>query len=473
MVRTTKWQKAVMLVLIAVLMFSLAACGGNNNDGSKNTANSGQTSNNGGNSNASGDENAPAEEPAEDIELTFFTNNSDRTAGQGKMEQILIDKYMEENPNVTIKVETLSPDPQFQDKIKVYNASNKLPDIITAWGNESYLAPLVNNKALAEFDPSELGDHKFVEGSLDGFTIDGKLYGLPRNSDFFTLFYNKQIFADNGIEVPATQADLLKAFETLKANDIIPIAMDGRDAWVSGIWFDTMVQRVSGTWDTSKQAMDRSGSYDVQAVKDAATNMMKWIDAGAFGEGFLNTDYGTARNLFGQGKAAMYMMGQWEMGMATDENFPAEVRDNIGAMAFPAIDGGKGQTSDLTAWFGGGYAVSNNSEHKEAAMDFAKWMFMPENWAKGVWENGITFPAQTYEAFITGNETPVQNDLSDLFNKAGSYSGTVSQDKFTPDTQKSYYDAIQKLEGGALSPEEFAKEIDQFADQSAQTKSAK
>ncbi|RKP57284.1 extracellular solute-binding protein [Cohnella endophytica] len=456
---------ALTLALVAMV---LAACGKNNDGKSASESPSASASDT---PSASASDtpsaSASAEPSAEPYTLTFFTNNSDRTVGQGKMEQDLIDQYMKENPNVTIKVETLSPDPQFQDKIKVYNASNSLPDIFTAWGNTNFLSPLIKSGALAEIDRSTLSEHGFIDAALDGFSSDGKLYGLPRNSDFFGLYYNKKIFADNGIEVPTTEADLLAAFTKLKAKNIVPIAMDGRDQWVSGLWFDNMLERASGTFDTSKNAMDRTGSFKDPAVIQAAAAMQKWIDAGAFGKGFLNQDYGAARNMFGQGKAAMYMMGEWEMGMAADENFPQEIRDNIGAFAFPTIEGGKGVTTDLAAWFGGGYAIANNSKHKAESIAFLTWMFKPENWAKGVWQNGITFPGQKYDQFMTGNETAVQKDLSQMFNTATSYSGTVAQDKFTADTQKTFYDALSQLELKKLTPEEFSNTIDGAADKSA------
>jgi raffinose/stachyose/melibiose transport system substrate-binding protein len=410
----------------------------------------------------------PTEAPkAEKVSLTFFTNNSDRLVGQGKLEQQLIEAYMQKNPNIQIKVETLSPDPQYQDKIKVYNASNQLPDIISAWGNTNFLKPLVNNKALAEINKDELKDMGFIPASLDGFSFDGKLYGFPRNSDFWVLYYNKKLFADNGLQVPKTEADLLNVVTKLKAKKIVPIAMDGREAWTSGIWFDTLLERASGTWDTSKKGIDRSGSFADPAVEQAAGSMQRWVKAGAFGDGFLNQDYGAARNMFGQGKAAMFMMGEWEMGMAADTNFSEEVRNNIGAFPIPGVEGGKGSADDLTAWFGGGYAVSNNSKHKKEAIEFLKWMFRPDGWAKGVWQNGITFPAQKYDQFMTGKETEVQKDLTKIFNASKTYSGTVAQDKFTPDTQKTFYDAIQKLESNKMTPQEFSKVIDEAADKSA------
>ena len=55
------------------------------------------------------------------------------------------------------------------------------------------------------------------------------------------------------------------------------------------------------------------------------------------------SDYGASRNLFGQGKAAMYLMGSWEMGLATDTNFSDEFRANVDAFKFPRAEERQGQ----------------------------------------------------------------------------------------------------------------------------------
>ena len=55
------------------------------------------------------------------------------------------------------------------------------------------------------------------------------------------------------------------------------------------------------------------------------------------------SDYGAARNLFGQGKAAMYLMGSWEMGLATDSNFSDEFKSNVDAFKFPVHRRRQGQ----------------------------------------------------------------------------------------------------------------------------------
>jgi raffinose/stachyose/melibiose transport system substrate-binding protein len=412
---------------------------------------------------------ATATDNTKPVILTFFTNNSDRSVGQGKVEQKLIDEYTKLHPDIQIKVETLSPDTQFQDKIKIYNATDALPDIINAWGNPNYLTPLVNNHALAEINTQELADGDYLPSALDAFKVNGKLYGIPKNTDFWVMYYNKKMFDENGLTIPKTETELMAIVKRFKDKNIIPIAMAGRDPWPTGIWFDTMVARASGTWETSGKAIQRTGSFKDPAVMTAARTMQKWVKAGTFGEGFLNQDYSAARNLFGQGKAAMFMMGEWEMGMAADPNFLESVRDNIGAFPIPSIENGKGSPSQLAAWFGGGYAISEKSTHKKEALEFLKWAFRPEGWAKAVWQDGITFPAQRYQQFLTGNEKLLQKDLTEILSNATELSGKLNQDKLTTNTQKIFYDSVQKLVSFQMTPEELANVLDKVAENSNKT----
>ncbi|MFD0696636.1 ABC transporter substrate-binding protein [Paenibacillus sp. GCM10027628] len=399
-------------------------------------------------------------------EIKFFSNNPDRGSGQGKAEQLLIDQYMKENPNIKITVETLSPDPQFQDKLKIYNVSDSLPEVTMMWGGARYLGPLVKNNALVTFTKEDFAGQGFIDAAFDSFTLNKKIYGIPKNTDFLVLYVNKKVLADHGLEPPKTEADLFKIAEKLKGSDVVPMALDGRDSWPLGLLFDAVVSRQSGGFDLYHKAIDRSGSFKDPAVITSAKKLQDMVKGGLFGEGFLNLDYGAARNLFGQGKAAMYLMGEWEMGVSTDTNFPEDVRNNMIAIPYPASDDGKSPTTDLLAWFGGGYSVSSKSKNSDEAKKFAIWMFKKENWAKTVWQNGITFPAQAYDEFNTGKETQIQKDLTNILKSAKVFSGANSQDRFSASTSKGYLDAITELLALKLTPEKFAEAIDAIADKS-------
>lgn len=198
-----------------------------------------------------------------------------------------------------------------------------------------------------------------------------------------------------------------------------------------------------------------SGNADFLA---AATEMQEFAVIKGLADGFITADYGTSRNMFGQGQAAMFLMGNWEAGLATDENFPEEFRNNVGAIPYPASD--KGKTTDVAAWFGGGYSVAKNSKHPEEAVKFLQYFFAPENWAKQLWQTGSGTPAQNFDEFLTGSESELQKQLIGIFSSITSSSGTPVQDNGTDEFKTKVMEAHQNLLSQLITPEAFLKELD-------------
>jgi raffinose/stachyose/melibiose transport system substrate-binding protein len=447
-----KWTW-VSLVLILAMLF-VTACGGGNNTANNGGGNAVEpTQNNGEQTNAGSEE-------VEEVTLKFFTALADRTNGLGKVEQDIIDQYMAENQNVTIEVEALQDEP-YKSKIKVYSSTQELPDIMQVWGQPSFIKPLMDNNLLAEINPADFEGLDFVEGSFDGFEGGEKLYGLPRGADFFVLYYNKKIFADNGITAPTTVSELNDVVAQLRDKGINPIAINGMDGWAVPIWFDYVLQRQTGDFSVMDQALNGEKSFTDAEFLEAAKAMQEFGAAGSFADGYLTADYGAARNIFGQEQAAMYMMGNWEAGLATDENFSEDFRNNVGALPYPASD--NGATTDLASWYAGGYSIAQNSEHKEEAVKFLQYMFQPDRWAKAVWHAGAGVPAQKFEQFLTGSETELQKQLVSIFNSATSSSGTPIHDSATDQFKQSVMDAHQSLLAGETTPEEFVQALEEAA----------
>ena len=133
-------------------------------------------------------------------------------------------------------------------------------------------------------------------------------------------------------------------------------------------------------------------------------------------------------NLFANGQAAMFYMGSWEMSMATNEDVAEDVRSNIGVFMMPVVDASASKVTDIAAWNGGGYAVTENSAVKEEAVKLLNYMFLPENWSKIAWENGVCMSAQNYSDFLTGSETDVQLAFTDIIDSATSITGVTFND---------------------------------------------
>ena len=163
----------------------------------------------------------------DEITLKVFSNLPDRKNGQGLVEQEIIDEYMQENPNVNIEVEALDEE-AYKTKFKAYSMEG-MPDVVSIWGQPAFLDEVLDAGVLAELNQDDYADYNFVSGSLDGFMKDGKLYGLPRNTDVAGFYYNAKMFEDNGWEVPTTYDELLDLAAKINEQGIVPLAMDGGD----------------------------------------------------------------------------------------------------------------------------------------------------------------------------------------------------------------------------------------------------
>lgn len=355
----------------------------------------------------SADTNSSAKKGDDKVTLKVFTNLPDRKNGQGLVEQQIIDEYMKENKNVTIKVEALDEE-AYKTKFKAYSMEG-MPDVVSIWGQPSFLDEVLDAGVLAELNEDDYKDYGFISGSLDGFKKDGKLYGLPRNTDVAGFYYNEKMFKENGWTVPKTYDELLELAKKINDKGIIPLAMDGGDGWPMAVYLSDILYKLTGS-DYSSTVSDaiKKGDFSDANIKKATEILKQTADAKMFQKGYDSQDYGTAQNLFTNGQAAMFYMGSWEASMALNEDIPKEIRENIRVFTMPIIDGGKGKATDIAAWNGGGYAVSSKSEHKEEAIKFLNYMYQPDKLSKYGWENGVGMSAQDQSAYMTGKETKLQ-----------------------------------------------------------------
>jgi raffinose/stachyose/melibiose transport system substrate-binding protein len=398
-------SKFRMSALLSVLSISLvlSACGNNN----QSPANSKEDDANSG---------------SEQVTLRFFSNLPDRKSGQGLAEQMVIDNYMKEHTNVKIEVEALAEEP-FKNKLKAYMASNEPIDMtMVHFGAE--LSTLVSAGWVEELNPADYeGDaYKFLPGVFGGFTFDEKLYGLPRNSDYEVIYYNKALFADNNIKVPTTLEELVEASKAFRAQNIEPLSMNGKDLWNLAILYQNIAQRINGDQASIMDAVKGNKQFaDDAALLEAAKTMKQLVDEKVFNTAYMTMDYGASQNLFTQGKAAMWYMGSWEAGMASNESLSQEFRDNLGVIKFPVVSGGQGKDTDLIAWNGGGYSLVKASKNKEEAKKFFDYFMRADQWAKTAWDTGAAVPAQEYE--LSGSETEIQKQLTEILLGATSTPG--------------------------------------------------
>lgn len=399
--------------------------------------------------------------------LKMGDNLPDRTTTWGAVVEKINAEFKAANPGVEFVTESYQDQP-YQQKIKIYATAKQLPDVFKYWSFTSMLKPFAEGGFVAPLNLADFKKFGYMAGSLESNMYGGKLYGIPVSADMWVIYYNKQLFKDAGItKLPGTIEELKALAPAFKAKGIIPMTTDGKDAWPLSITFDQLAFRISGDGTLPQKALDRKIKFtDPVFVKAAKELQDLTTKSGLFQEDLMVSDYGASRNLFGQGKAAMFLMGSWELGLGSDSGFSEDFRANVDAFKFPVFQAGKGKIDDLFAWFGGNYVVSASSKYKDLGIKYLK--FYAEKFPAYAWESQATFPAQKVEP--RASDTAVAKTLLKIAADAKATSGTACLDLSTAQFKDDNQNFIRELCSGLITPEEFCKKLDASAEKASKQK---
>ncbi|WP_342437567.1 extracellular solute-binding protein [Paenibacillus sp. FSL L8-0436] len=431
------------LLLTFTLALILSGCGGtkNNNAASGSEAGAGNTE-------------TATDAPAQKVTINMMHLwPAGSSAQQNKLVGQIIDEYQKEHPNVTIKQEVLENE-QYKNKLKVLSASNELPDVGITWA-AGFMEPYVKGGLFAPLDDilggAQLKD-KFVAGTTEAYAVDGKTYALPIELNISPIYYNKDIFAKHNLQVPATYEEFKQVVKTLSDNGVAPVALGNKDRWTGSLWYMYLADRIAGS-DTLKKATNGTGSFDDPGLIQAAAEVQTLVDMNAFNKGFNGLSNDEGKSEFMNEKAAMYLMGTWELpNFTTNPDIPQEFKDKVGFFKFPTVDGGKG---NINSWVGGpgvGLFVAESSKVKEEAKAFVEYFV--SKWGEESVTTAGVIPATKVDT-ANSNLPQLYVDLLNELNNASSI--TLFADvQMKPGAAQVHLDMIQALFGKAVTPEQFA-----------------
>jgi raffinose/stachyose/melibiose transport system substrate-binding protein len=183
------------------------------------------------------------------------------------------------------------------------------------------------------------------------------------------------------------------------------------------------------------------------------------VDLNAFQEGFLAAAYGDQETVFGNGQAAMELMGQWSPTVSkSNSESGLGIGDDLGWFPFPVIDGGAGNADDV---FGGGDGFSVGKNAPDEAVDFLKFLTSEENQRKGV-EVGLTVPPTVKGLEDTYKDDPILSAIVDARNNAPYFQLYYDQFLSAP-LAAAILDAAESVFAGVATPEEAAQAIEDVA----------
>jgi raffinose/stachyose/melibiose transport system substrate-binding protein len=278
----------------------------------------------------------------------------------------IISTYEEENPNVEIQLEEI-PGQNLTARLNTALAAGEAPDLFAL-----QLGPTVGaaGKAGQILDLTDKVDISgLTQAAQDASHFDGKVWSVPVFGSYTVgLYYQKKIFADNGLKPPANETEFMKLCSDLKAKGITPMIAPAQDGIIPAFLYMMMASSV----------LKADGFADVRTGKRKLTDpdvvaAAKYLQDiyPCFEDGALGTAYTEGKALFALGKGAMLEGGSADYAGFVQTN----PKVDVGVVPFPAVDGG---TPATVTGMQDTFSVNSKSQHPDEAIKFIQWLIGKE-----------------------------------------------------------------------------------------------
>lgn len=263
---------------------------------------------------------------------------------------------------------------------------------LDAWASEDFLA---------DFVPSWL-ENSYYDSDGDGTP---EMYGLPFQRSTVLFYYNADLLAEAGLDVPSNWAELAAAAQALTTSDRYGILIP--NSWPYWVFQPF----AAGAGQNIVSDSDVEVFFDTPASIDA---LQYWLDLyqvyGATPAG-VQDNWGDAPGAFIDGAAAMIVHSS-----ASLRNILNNAGFTVGVMGVPGKDG------DSYTVTGGGnlYLVDGIDEATaQAAWDFVQWLTAPEQTVDWSINSGY------YNTRISGFDLPAWQEYAAAHPQADQAAATL------------------------------------------------
>ncbi|MEN6316875.1 MAG: extracellular solute-binding protein [Clostridiaceae bacterium] len=374
----------------------------------------------------------------------------------------VINEWNAANPHIQIEAEATENE-IYKNRIKTAIAVNEAPDIFYSWG-AGFAKPFVDAGKVLPLD-RYLNDgtkDKLIPGSLDNFTYDGKVYGLPIFIIAGVFYCNKELFDKYGIKIPDSFNELTDAVKAFKEKGIVPMAVGEKDGWTGMFYQNILAIRTAGI-NMCNQALSKQASFDRPEFAESAQRLVELIKAGAFDSRCMSMTRDEAEENFKNGKCAMYYNGSWVAGSLDEDGCP--VKDKIIVKNFPVLENAKG---DSNGFLGGAidtFMINADTKYKDEAVKALKTI--DENFSRESYLAGASQPAWN----VSMDETrisPLAAEVSKLLKSSTGF--VLAWDTFLPGLEaQAHINLVTDIFAGRRIPEDFTREMQKLNETAAAT----
>jgi raffinose/stachyose/melibiose transport system substrate-binding protein len=384
---------------------------------------------------------------AQDVTLTIESwRNDDLTLWQDK----IIPAFEAGHPGIKVNFTPSAPaeyNAVLNSKLDAGSAGDLITcrpfDASLALYQAGHLTDLSDLEAMANFSDVAKSAWQTDDGAAT--------FCVPMASVIHGFIYNKDAFAELGLEVPETEEQFFAVLDAIKADGTyIPMAMGTNDQWEAATMGYNNIGPNYWKGEEGRLALIAGTQKltDPQWTAPYAT-LARWGQY--LGDGYEAQTYPDSQNLFTLGRAAIYPAGSWEI-----SGFNTQATFEMGAFKPPVQNAG--DTCYISDHTDIGIGMNAATKNSDAARTFLAWVASPE--FAEIFGNALP-------GFFPLSDTPVE--LSDPLAKEivgwrGECESTIRStyqilSRGTPNLENDTWGASVAAIKGTATPEDLGKKL--------------
>jgi raffinose/stachyose/melibiose transport system substrate-binding protein len=382
-------------------------------------------------------------------------------AGQKAIWDQIAKDYNAAHPGVNVQFKYLENE-AFKAKLPtMLQADESRPDLFYSWGG-GVMQDQDKAGFLKDITKDASWESELAPTAVDAFKINGKVVGVPFEVGEVVFYYNKKLFEKSGVKAEdiKTWDDFLGAVKKLKAAGITPLVVGAGEKWPMHFYYSYLVMRIGGEHALADAKAGKDGGFKNATFVEAGKRLQELAALEPFQPGYLSTKHAESAGIFGDGKAAMDLMGQWFLSMQGPNSTSGKgvAPEDIGILSFPVLPGGKGKATDTLGGING-WLVSKSAPPE--AVDFLKF-FSQKKYGDEVAAKAAYIPVNKgSESAFTD---PLFKRLADDLAKTTYHQNYFDQD-LGPSVGRVINDVSVAVAAGQQTPEAAAAAIQEAAEQ--------
>lgn len=293
---------------------------------------------------------------------------------QYKPESVKAFEAMEERFNAThddIELKIESPN-EAMTILKTRLIKEDYPDIIGIGGDINYSNFLDAELFMDISDFEGVDDIKSaymqIEEDLEFIPQDG-VYALPYVANAAGILYNKEMFSENGWEIPTTWTEFTELCDTIsETTNIDPLYFGFKDTWTTlAPWNALAVGLADSDICSQVNAGKTTFSEGYKEVAEKMKSLLQYAEPNPYAY-----SYNDACTAFARGESAMYVIGSYAVPQILSVNPDME----IDSFPFPANENEADNV--LNSGVDLQFSVMKKCENKEAAYEVLRFLYEDE-----------------------------------------------------------------------------------------------